>query len=93
MATHKLNKMKMIWQEMNKPAKVRILRSYIFPIATYGYEVWTIRGPTEIVIAYFDRSATGQKWPVRKHCVTQVRPVRSTQPRCFRPYTSNPMSD
>ncbi|GFN86089.1 endonuclease-reverse transcriptase [Plakobranchus ocellatus] len=42
MATAKLHKMEKIWKGQDVHTKVRILKSIIFPTATYGCEAWTI---------------------------------------------------
>ena len=42
MATSKLKKMEKIWKGQCTQTKLRILKSTIFPIATYGCEAWTI---------------------------------------------------
>ncbi|GFN92150.1 endonuclease-reverse transcriptase [Plakobranchus ocellatus] len=42
MATAKLRKMEKIWKGQDVHTKVRILKSIIFPTATYGCEAWTI---------------------------------------------------
>ncbi|GFO45793.1 endonuclease-reverse transcriptase [Plakobranchus ocellatus] len=42
MATAKLQKMEKIWKGQDVHTKVRILKSIIFPTATYGCEAWTI---------------------------------------------------
>ncbi|GFN80433.1 endonuclease-reverse transcriptase [Plakobranchus ocellatus] len=41
-ATAKLQKMEKIWKGQDVHTKVRILKSIIFPTATYGCEAWTI---------------------------------------------------
>src|ERR1700729_1708372 len=41
-AIRKLNTMKNLWQSTSKELKLKVLRSCIFPVATYGCESWTI---------------------------------------------------
>jgi hypothetical protein len=38
----KLNAMKVIWYNTNTEINLRLLRTYIFPVATYGCELWTL---------------------------------------------------
>ncbi|GFR95730.1 endonuclease-reverse transcriptase, partial [Elysia marginata] len=41
-ATSKLKSMMNIWKSQSTPLKMRILKSCIFPVATYGCETWTL---------------------------------------------------
>ena len=42
MAMHKCTEMKFLWKGQDAQTKLRILRACIFPIATYGFEVWML---------------------------------------------------
>lgn len=42
MATNKLSKLKFLWNGQDLHARLRILRTRIFPLATYGCEMWTL---------------------------------------------------
>ena len=42
MATAKLNKMANVWKGQCVDTKIRVLKSTVFPTATYGCEAWTI---------------------------------------------------
>lgn len=41
-AMQRVHKMKNMWQNTNEATKIKILRTCIFPVATYGCETWTI---------------------------------------------------
>ena len=54
MATSKLKKMEKIWKGQCVQTKVRILKSTIFPTATYGCEAWTINKTDSKKITAFE---------------------------------------
>ena len=54
MAFQKLKKMKKLWQGTSKSTRVKLLRTCIFPIATYGSEAWTMNRNAEKAIASFE---------------------------------------
>ena len=54
MALQKLKKMKKLWQGTSKTTRIKLLRSCIFPIATYGSESWTINKNAERIISSFE---------------------------------------
>ena len=43
MAAQALNNMKFLWKSVSKQLKLKVLRTCIFPIATYGCETWVLR--------------------------------------------------
>ena len=43
MSVQGLNNMQYLWKSANKELKLKVLRTCIFPIATYGYETWVLR--------------------------------------------------
>ena len=53
-AIKKLNTMKNMWQSTSKILKLKILRTCIFPVATYGCESWTITQKTRTKIQSFE---------------------------------------
>uniref|UniRef100_A0A0B7B4H9 Uncharacterized protein n=1 Tax=Arion vulgaris TaxID=1028688 RepID=A0A0B7B4H9_9EUPU len=42
MAFQMVANMNKLWHDTSKETKVRLLRTCIFPVATYGCESWTI---------------------------------------------------
>lgn len=54
MAVSKLKKMEKIWKGQCIDTKMRILRSTIFPTATYGCEAWTINSTDSKKITAFE---------------------------------------
>ena len=54
MALKKLKMMQNVWQGTNKETKLKLLRSCIFPIASYGCEAWTITTSIEKIITAFE---------------------------------------
>ena len=54
MALQKLKKMKKLWQGTSKTTRIKLLRSCIFPIATYGSETWTINKNAENILSSFE---------------------------------------
>ena len=54
MALQKVQQMRSLWNGTNRNTKVRLLRTCIFPIATYGSETWTINNSTEKYINAFE---------------------------------------
>ena len=43
MAVQALNNMQYVWKSASKQLKLKVLRTCIFPIATYGCETWVLR--------------------------------------------------
>ena len=43
MAVQALNNMQYLWKSASKELKLKVLRTCIFPIATYGCETWVLR--------------------------------------------------
>ena len=43
MAVQTLNNMQYLWKSASKELKLKVLRTCIFPIATYGCETWVLR--------------------------------------------------
>ena len=43
MAVQALNSMQYLWKSASKELKLKVLRTCIFPIATYGCETWVLR--------------------------------------------------
>ena len=54
MALKKLQQMRSLWNGTNRNTKVRLLRTCIFPIATYGSETWTMNNSIEKYINAFE---------------------------------------
>ena len=47
-------KLKTVWNGTDKKTKIRILRAFIFPVATYGCEAWTFNKAVEKHISAFE---------------------------------------
>ena len=43
MAVQALNNMQYLWKSASKELKLKVMRTRIFPIATYGCETWVLR--------------------------------------------------
>ena len=43
MAVQALNNMQYLWKSASKELKLKVLRTCIFPVATYGCETWVLR--------------------------------------------------
>ena len=54
MATTKLNKMANVWKGQCVDVKIRVLKSTVFPTATYGCEAWTINKTNGKLITDFE---------------------------------------
>ena len=54
MATAKLNKMANVWKGQCVDTKIRVLKSTVFPTATYGCEAWTINKTDGKLITAFE---------------------------------------
>ena len=54
MATAKLNKMAKVWKGQYVDTKIRVLKSTVFPTATYGCEAWTINKTDGKLITAFE---------------------------------------
>ena len=54
MVIQKLKKMKKVWQGTSITTRIKLLRSCIFPIATYGCEAWTMKKALEKIINSFE---------------------------------------
>ena len=54
MALNRLKQLKNLWQGTTKSTRVKILRTCIFPIATYGCEAWPISPSLEAMITSFE---------------------------------------
>ena len=54
MATSKLNKMANVWKGQCLDMKIRVVKSTVFPTATYGCEAWTINKTDGKLITAFE---------------------------------------
>ena len=55
-ATSALKKLLPLWKHASKQVKLKVLRSCIFPIATYGAETWTIKCTDERRLRAFENT-------------------------------------